>query len=161
MTNLQLCLWFDGQAKEAADYYVATFRERGREASIGSVVQWGKVGPGQEGKVVSVEYELDGMPILNLNGGPMYALSPAASLMVYCDDQVEIDHFWDRLTDGGKPSRCGWLSDRFGVAWQILPRKLGEMMRSSDAATRDRVMAAFMPMSKLDLATIERAYEGE
>ena len=109
---------------------------------------------------MAVGFELDGQTMLALNGGPHFSFTPAMSVMVFCADQAEVDAFWTRLCDGGAPSRCGWLKDRFGVSWQIVPKALGEMMRDPDAERRGRVMKAVMTMDKLDVEGLRRAYEG-
>lgn len=150
MSNLSMCLLFDGRAAEAAGYYVSVFHDCGRPASILSDVA----------STMAVQFELDGQPMLALNAGPNFTFSPAISLMVSCADQAEVDAFWTKLCDGGAPSRCGWLSDRFGVSWQIVPKALGEMMKDPDGARRDKVMRALMTMGKLDVEGLRRAYEG-
>lgn len=158
MSSLGTCLWFDGRAEEAATFYVGAFRACGRSAEVLAVIPWGDAGPGQKGTVLSVEFVLDGRPFLALNGGPQFTFTPAVSLVVECADQREVDLFWDRLTDGGTPGKCGWLTDRFGLCWQVVPAALSAMMRDPDVERRDKVMRAFMPMTKLMLAPLQDAY---
>jgi predicted 3-demethylubiquinone-9 3-methyltransferase (glyoxalase superfamily) len=160
MSKLALCLWFDGRAEEAAAFYVATFRACGQPASLGRVMRQGEVGPGKLGSVIAVEFTLAGQPMMALNGGPQFSFSPAISLFVRCNDQAEVDRFWERLSEGGAPVQCGWLTDRFGVSWQIVPTMLLDLLHDSDVERRDRVMQAMMPMTKLDIAALQRAHEG-
>jgi predicted 3-demethylubiquinone-9 3-methyltransferase (glyoxalase superfamily) len=155
MAGMTLCLWFDGLAEQAAAFYAAAFRDAGRAASVGNVV---RVGP--SGAALTVEFTLEEQRLLGLNGGPHYRPTPATSLIVDCADQEEIDHFWGRLSAGGATSRCGWLTDRFGFSWQVVPRDLATMMRSPDAARRSAVMAALMTMEKLDRAALRAAHDG-
>jgi predicted 3-demethylubiquinone-9 3-methyltransferase (glyoxalase superfamily) len=155
--RLTPCLWFDGQAEEAATLYVSIFKN----SKITSLTRYGSSGPGPKGSVMTVGFELDGLPFLGLNGGPMFKFSEAVSMIVNCEDQKEIDHYWDRLcADGGKPSRCGWLKDKFGFSWQIVPASLSAMMTDKDAARSQRVFAALMEMTKIDLARLRQAYDG-
>jgi predicted 3-demethylubiquinone-9 3-methyltransferase (glyoxalase superfamily) len=149
------CLWFDGKAEEAARFYTSIFKR----SKIGTIARYGDAGPGPKGSVMSVEFELDGQRYLALNGGPLYKFSPAISLMVNCETQAEIDHFWEKLSDGGKLVQCGWLEDRYGVSWQVVPAKLDELMRGSQEQL-DRVMKAVLGMTKLVIADLKRAYRG-
>ena len=152
------CLWFDTQAEEAANHYVSIFEGSGID-QISRYCKAGVENHGRpEGSVMAVAFRLAGQSFTALNGGPMFTFSEAISLQVACDTQAEIDRYWDRLVEGGKESRCGWLKDRFGVSWQIVPSALPAMM--AGPARAERVVQAFMPMAKLDLATIERAYRG-
>ena len=152
------CLWFDGQAEEAARFYVDIFPN----SKVGDVMRWGDVGPGPKGSVLTCEFELDGRPYFALNGGPQYQFTPAISLCVNCDTQAQIDHYWSRLlADGGKEQACGWLVDRYGVSWQIGPKMLPRLLKDRDTAKAGRVMAAMMKMVKLDIATLERAAAGQ
>ena len=158
---LTTCLWFDGNAREAAELYVSVFRD----GSIGSSADYGeesaKVSGQPEGSQMTVEFSVEGHNFLGLNGGPSYQFSEAISFMVNRETQEEIDALWDALiADGGTPGRCGWLKDKFGVSWQILPATLGQIMGSGDAATRSRVMDALLQMDKLDIAELERAAAG-
>jgi predicted 3-demethylubiquinone-9 3-methyltransferase (glyoxalase superfamily) len=140
------CLWFDDNAGEAVDFYVALFPNGKRL--------------GDESSPVLINFELDGRPFMALNGGPTYAFTPAISLVVSCETQDEVDHYWDGLLDGGEPSQCGWLTDRFGVSWQIVPNRLGELMSDPDPERSGRVMQAMMQMIKLDIAQLEAAAAG-
>jgi predicted 3-demethylubiquinone-9 3-methyltransferase (glyoxalase superfamily) len=150
------CFWFDGNAKEAVEFYVSLF-----DASrVVSTNYYGEGGPMPAGTVLTVAFELRGRPFLALNGGPQYQFSPAVSMTAYCDTQEEIDTLWDQLCEGGQPQQCGWVSDRFGLTWQVVPSILPELM-ARDAATANRVMQAFLPMVKLDIETIKRAAQHE
>ena len=152
MSGMTLCLWFDGQAEEAANLYTAIFREGGKPAEL-----IGRMRPAPEAPVLTVEFSLDGQRFLGLNGGPHYRPTPATSLIVDCANQAQIDHFWTRLSEGGATSQCGWLTDRYGFSWQIVPAELASMMRDEDAGRRGRVMQAMMGMTKLDLAALRAA----
>ncbi len=164
--NLPACLWYDGRAEEAANFYVATFTAGGRQAAITDELRWGEVRPEPHkdaavGSVLTVSFELEGRPFVALNGGPHFKFTPAVSFMVLCTTQQEIDHFWTALqADGGQPSQCGWLNDRFGLSWQVCPRQLLDMHKSPDRAAADRAMKAMMGMVKLDLASLEKAFKG-
>lgn len=156
------CLWFDGVAEDAASLYVSLFPD----SEIKHILRYTEVGQeihGQApGSVQTVEFRIAGMDFMALNGGPLFKLSEAVSFMISCADQAEVDYYWDALTEGGDPSaqQCGWLKDRFGLSWQVVPEALNEMMRSPDQAATDRVMAAFLPMKKLILADLEAAFRG-
>ncbi len=158
MSTITPCLWFDDRAEEAAEFYVTTFREAGREAALGDVLYYGEVGPRPKGTVLTVTFTLDGQEFVALNGGPHFTFSPAISMMVKCADQGEVDRFWERLSDGGKPGQCGWLEDRFGVSWQVVPTALYPMLKDPDPAKIERVMQALLQMTKLDLGALEAAY---
>jgi predicted 3-demethylubiquinone-9 3-methyltransferase (glyoxalase superfamily) len=141
------CLWFDDNAAAAVDQYVALFPNAKRL--------------GDESTPVMINFELDGRPFMALNGGPMYTFTPAISLVVNCETQEEVDRYWDGLLDGGgEPSQCGWLTDRFGVSWQIVPNRLGELMSDPDPERAGRVMQAMLQMIKLDIAQLEAAAAG-
>jgi predicted 3-demethylubiquinone-9 3-methyltransferase (glyoxalase superfamily) len=146
MAPVTPCLWFDGTAAEAVDFYVALFPNAQRF--------------GDESAAVLINFQLDGRPFMALNGGPMYTFTPAISLVVSCETQDEVDHYWDGLLDGGEPSQCGWLTDRFGVSWQIVPNRLGELMSDPDPERAGRVAQAMMQMIKLDIAQLEAAAAG-
>jgi predicted 3-demethylubiquinone-9 3-methyltransferase (glyoxalase superfamily) len=160
MSNVAICLWFDKEGEDAARFYVDTFRQMGREASIGIVSRYPKDTPGPEGSVMTTTFTLDGMDFMALNGGPHFHHSPAASIMVKCADQAELDGFWEKLLEGGRPSQCGWLDDRFGVSWQIVPRVFDRIMGAGDEAAEARLMQTMLPMVKLDIAALERAAAG-
>ena len=156
------CLWFDDQGEAAAELYTSIFPN----SKIVSVTRYGEAGQEIHGKkpgsVMAVEFELDGQPFTALNGGPMFKFTEAISFQVTCATQKEIDHYWTKLSAGGDESaqQCGWLKDKFGVSWQVVPRVLGEMMTDSNDERSQRVMAAMMPMKKLDIGELERAYAG-
>lgn len=160
MSKVSPCLWFDGRAEEAARFYVSAFRACGQDASLGDVMRHGPSGRGPAGSVLSVEFTLAGQGFIALNGGPHFAFSPAISLFVRCADQAEVDAFWERLSDGGEPGRCGWLKDRFDVSWQVVPTALGGMLRDPDADRAKRVMQALLGMAKLEIRALEDAYGG-
>lgn len=148
-------LWFDDQAEQAANLYVSLFED----SKILSLSRYGEGGPGPKGSVMGVEFELAGLRIMALNGGPMYKLSEAFSLMVHARDQREVDTLWSKLTaNGGQESRCGWLKDPFGLSWQIIPTRFSEMIKDPDPARVGRVFQAMMTMGKFDIAALEKAY---
>jgi predicted 3-demethylubiquinone-9 3-methyltransferase (glyoxalase superfamily) len=156
------CLWFDTQAEEAAQYYCAIFRN----SRILSMSHYGEAGHEihgmSAGSVLTVEFELDGQAFTALNGGPVFKFNEAISLQVNCDDQEELDRYWDRLSAGGDETarQCGWLKDKYGVSWQIVPAVLPDMMADADQRKTERVMTALLKMKKLDIAELKRAYEG-
>jgi predicted 3-demethylubiquinone-9 3-methyltransferase (glyoxalase superfamily) len=155
--RVSTCLWFDREGEEAANFYT-TLIDNSR---ITAVSRYGKAAPLAEGTALLVEFTLDGTPFQAVNGGPHFKLTEAASISVRCDTQTEIDRLWTRLTaNGGAESRCGWLKDRFGLSWQIVPSQMSAWMTDKDPARVARVTAAFMPMNKLDIATLEAAYRG-
>jgi predicted 3-demethylubiquinone-9 3-methyltransferase (glyoxalase superfamily) len=151
MEKLTTCLWFDGNAEEAVDFYTSIFED----SKITHVSRYGEAGPGPKGKVMVVAFELNGQSFIALNGGPQFKFTPAMSLVVNCETQAAINHYWDGLVAGGAPQQCGWLTDKYGLSWQIVPAKIGEWMK--DAAKGQRVMAAVMKMVKLDIAELQRA----
>lgn len=156
MPDVIPCLWFDGTADDAVDLYVSLFPDSRRT----STSQYPPDAPGEEGATLMVEFELEGRPFQALNGGPAYQITPAISFSVSCADQAEVDHYWDNLLEGGTAMQCGWLTDRFGVSWQIVPRRLGELMSDPDPEKAGRVMQAMLQMVKLDIAPLEAAYVG-
>jgi predicted 3-demethylubiquinone-9 3-methyltransferase (glyoxalase superfamily) len=149
-------LWFNTQAEDAAKYYVDHLG-----GQISKISRYDAGSPMQEGLAYVVEFDILGTRFFAFNGGPYHTLTPAASWTLDCDTQDDIDRAWDALSDGGQPLQCGWVTDKFGLTWQVVPRQLAEWMTTGDKATTDRVVAAFMPMIKLDLATIEAAFKGE
>ena len=161
LARIAPCLWFDDRAEEAAKYYCGIFRN----SRIVTVTRYGKAGfevhRRPEGSVMVVAFELDGEPFSALNGGPLFKFNEAVSLQVYCDTQEEIDYYWERLSAGGDPraQQCGWLKDRYGLSWQVVPSRMQEMVKEG-GAKGDRVMSAVLGMKKLDLAALERAAAG-
>ena len=150
-------LWFDTRALEAAEFYVSVFPD----SRIVDVQRYGAWGGEREGTVVTVDFELDGTRFTGINGGPEFTFDEAVSFMVPCADQAEVDHYWDALlAGGGTPSQCGWLVDRFGLSWQVGPRRLDELLRDPDPARAERTAAAMMRMAKLDVAALEAAADG-
>ena len=149
------CLWFDTQGEEAAQYYMGIFKD----SRLGRVQRYTSAGPGPEGTVAAVEFELNGQKFLALNGGPMYQFNAAVSIVVECADQAEVDYYWEKLTDGGEEGQCGWLKDRFGLSWQVVPSGFEEIMGNSDPAKVKRAMEAMFKMKKLDLAALRAAAE--
>jgi len=155
MQKITPFLWFDSQAEEAAKLYTSLFKN----SKIVSISRYGASGPGPEGSVMTVTFELDGREFLALNGGPMYRLTEAFSLSVHCETQAEVDELWRKLSEGGEEGRCGWLKDRFGLSWQIVPTTLDPMLQDRDRERSQRVMAAMLKMGKLDIQALEQAYE--
>ena len=153
-TRITPFLWFDHQAEEAANFYTSIFKNSKR----GTVMRYGEEGPGPKGTVMSTTFELEGQELIALNGGPMFTFSPAISFFVKCDTQAEVDHFWEKLSAGGEIQPCGWLKDRYGVSWQIVPTVLGEMLADEDPEKAGRVMRAMLQMKKLDIEGLKRAY---
>ena len=156
MQKITPFLWFDTQAEEAAKHYVSVFKN----GKVLNVSRYGDAGPGPKGQVMVVEFEIDGQKFTALNGGPRFKFDEAISFVVDCKDQAEVDYFWDRLGEGGQPSMCGWLKDKFGLSWQIVPRRAIELMTDRDPAKASRAMAALLKMRKIDIAEIERAHRG-
>lgn len=150
-------LWFDNQAEEAANFYVSIFNN----SRIGHVTRYGEGSPGSKGTAMSVTFELDGQKFYALNGGPHYTFTPAISLFVNCETQREVDELWEKLSAGGEESRCGWLKDKYGLSWQIIPSALGEMLQDKDAVKAKRVMDAMLQMSKIDISRLQQAYDGK
>ncbi len=153
---LTICLWFDGNLDDAVEFYGSVFKD----AVIGAKSAYGPNMPMPEGTTLTVEFELNGTKFLGLNGGPQYQHSPATSFMVFCADQGEVDYYWDRLTDGGTEIQCGWLTDRFGITWQVVPNRLMELMSDPDPARAGRTAQAMMQMVKFDIAALEAAADG-
>ena len=156
MQKITPFLWFDDKAEEAMHFYVSIFKN----SKVGTISRYGDAGPGPKGSVMSVTFELEGQPFMALNGGPHYKLSPAISLFVNCETQEEVDELWAKLTAGGKEDHCGWLVDKYGLSWQIIPKALGEMLSSPDPEKSQRAMKAMLQMGKIDIQTLKRAYEG-
>jgi predicted 3-demethylubiquinone-9 3-methyltransferase (glyoxalase superfamily) len=154
------CLWFDTQAEEAANFYVSVF-PNSRINQMSRYTEAGRDVHGKEaGSVLTVEFELDGQTFTALNGGPQFKFNEAVSFQIMCDGQDEIDRYWSRLCDGGKENVCGWLKDRYGLSWQVVPSALPQMLTDADRAKTERVMTALMKMKKFDVAALKRAYAG-
>jgi predicted 3-demethylubiquinone-9 3-methyltransferase (glyoxalase superfamily) len=147
-------LWFEHQAEEAAQFYTSIFKN----SKITAVTRYGEAGPGPKGSAMTVVFEIEGQQFIGLNGGPQFKFTPAISFVVNCETQQEIDELWERLSQDGKKIECGWLQDKYGVSWQIVPTVLGEMMQDKDPARSQRVMKALMQMKKLDIAGLQEAY---
>ena len=157
MNKISPFLWFDHQAEEASNFYVSVFPN----SRITTMARHGEAGPGPAGSVMTVAFELEGQSFTALNGGPVFTFNEAISFVVDCEDQAEVDNLWERLTaDGGQPSQCAWLKDKYGVSWQIVPRVLMELISDPDAAKAGRVMAAMMQMGKIDIAALKAAADG-
>lgn len=158
--KINACLWFDTEAEDAAKFYCSIFKN----SKIGTISRYGKEGKEIHGKdagsVMAVEFELDGQRFAALNGGPQFKFSEAISFQVHCDGQAEVDYFWEKLSDGGEEGPCGWLKDRYGLSWQVVPKVLFEMLTDPDHAKAQRVTKAFLQMKKFDIGALERAYAG-
>jgi predicted 3-demethylubiquinone-9 3-methyltransferase (glyoxalase superfamily) len=150
-------LWFDKEAEEAANHYVSIFGD----SKILSVSRYGDAGPGPKAAAMTVNFQLEGQEFIALNGGPRFKFTEAISLLVSCDSQKEVDELWAELVAGGEESQCGWLKDKYGLSWQVVPRALSEMLTDRDPAKSKRVMEAMLQMKKIDLGRLERAYRGE
>jgi len=148
-------LWFDHQAEEAMNFYVSIFKN----SKVGRVTRYGEAGPGPKGTVMSATFQLDGQDIFALNGGPHFTFSPAVSFFVNCETQQEVDELWEKLSAGGKKERCGWLKDKYGLSWQIIPSALGKMLGDQDAEKAKRVMQAMLQMDKIDIKGLQQAYD--
>ena len=153
MDKITPCLWFDGQAEDAARFYTSLFPN----SRITEIQYHGAAGPGPEGSVLTVSYELNGQEFLGLNGGPEFTFNEAISFQVSCETQEQVDHFWSKLSEGGEQGPCGWLKDQFGVSWQIVPTRLVELIGDPDREKSQRVMAAMLKMGKIEMDEIERA----
>src|SRR6266849_2906304 len=150
-------LWFDGKAEEAMNFYVSIFKN----SKVGRVTRYGEAGPSPKGTVMSATFQLDGQDFLALNGGPQFTFSPAISFFVNCETQPEVDELWKKLSEGGEKQRCGWLKDKYGLSWQIIPSALGKMLQDKDAEKAKRVMNAMLQMDKIDIQRLKQAYDGE
>jgi len=161
MQKISPCLWFDDKAEEAAKFYTSIFKE----SKIGDVIRYGKEGyeihGREEGTVMTVEFEIEGQKFLGLNGGPIFKFNEAISFQVYCETQKEVDYYWEKLSEGGdeKAQQCGWLKDKYGVSWQIVPIILIKMLKDKDSEKSQKVMKAMLQMHKLDISTLKKAYE--
>ena len=148
-------LWFDGNAEDAMNFYLSIFKN----SKVNGITRYGDAGPGPAGSVLTVSFEINGQDFVGINGGPHYKFTPAVSFSVLCDSQEEIDHLWDCLLAGGSAMQCGWLSDKFGLSWQIVPKILIEYMQDKDRKKASRVVEAMLKMVKLDIPTLKKAYE--
>ena len=148
-------LWFDNQAEEAMNFYVSIFKN----SKTGTITRYGEGAPVAKGTVMTATFQLDGQEFMALNGGPLFKFTEAVSFFVNCETQEEVDELWEKLSAGGEPGRCGWLKDKFGLSWQIIPTALGEMLQDKDPEKSKRVMQAMLQMNKLDIAALKRAYE--
>lgn len=157
MPKIRTCLWFDTQSEDAANFYVSVFPN----SKVTKVARYGSAGPRPVGSVMTVTFELDGTPYTALNGGPEFTIDEAISFEVYCKDQDEVDYYWEKLTaDGGHEGPCGWLTDKFGVSWQIIPQRLMDLMEDETTESAQRAMSAMLGMKKLVVADLEKAAHG-
>ena len=150
------CLWFDGQAEEAANHYSSIFPN----AKIGRIGRYTEAGPGPAGSVLAVEFELNGQKFVGVNGGPQFTFNEAISFQIHCDDQDEVDYYWSKLSEGGEEGVCGWLKDKYGVSWQVIPTVLIDMIGDPDPAKAKRATEAMLSIRKLEIAALEKAYAG-
>jgi predicted 3-demethylubiquinone-9 3-methyltransferase (glyoxalase superfamily) len=148
-------LWFDGKAEEAMNFYTSIFKN----SKVKRVTRYGETGPGPKGTVMSAAFQLEGQDFIALNGGPQFTFTPAISFFVNCETQEEVDELWEKLSAGGKKERCGWLRDKYGVSWQIIPSALGKMLQDKNARKSSNVMKAMLQMDKIDIKTLKQAYE--
>ena len=154
MENLVTCLWFDTEGEDAAAFYTSIFPN----SKVGKIARYGSAGPRPEGTVMTVSFELMGQEFVALNGGPDFKFNEAISFQIMCDDQAEVDRYWDELTaDGGEPGPCGWVKDKFGLAWQVVPKALTRLLEDPDAEKAQRAMAAMLQMTKIEIAELEAA----
>jgi len=157
MQKITPFLWFNGKAEEAANFYTSIFKN----SKILNIARYGEAGPGPKGTVMVATFQIEGQKFMALNGGPQYTFSPAISFYVDCETQSEVDELWEKLSAGGSEVQCGWLRDKFGVSWQIIPKTLIELMQDKDPVKSQRVFKAMMGMIKIDIEALRRAYRGE
>jgi predicted 3-demethylubiquinone-9 3-methyltransferase (glyoxalase superfamily) len=155
MQKITTFLWFDDKAEEAANFYVSIFKN----SKIGQISRYGDKSPGPKGAVMVVNFQLEGQEFIALNGGPQFKFTPAISLLVNCETQQEVDDLWEKLSAGGQKSRCGWLQDKYGLSWQIIPTTLSRLMSDPDREKAGRVMQAMLQMDKIEIAKLQEAYE--
>jgi predicted 3-demethylubiquinone-9 3-methyltransferase (glyoxalase superfamily) len=155
MQKITPFLWFDSKAEEAANFYTSIFKN----SKIKKLARYGEGDPGPKGTVMSATFQLEGQDFIALNGGPQFTFSPAVSFFVSCESQQEVDELWEKLSAGGEKQRCGWLKDKYGLSWQIVPSALGDMLQDKNAEKSKRVMTAMLQMDKLDIAALKQAYE--
>jgi predicted 3-demethylubiquinone-9 3-methyltransferase (glyoxalase superfamily) len=156
-TALRTCLWFDTEGEQAAAFYTTIFKN----SRIGWISRFSGAGPGRDGQAMTVEFELNGQRFVALNGAPHLYFNEAISFQIFCEDQAEVDYYWNRLSEDGRQGRCGWLQDRYGLSWQIIPRQFVEMISDADPERAKRVADAMLKMKKLEIAALQHAYEGE
>lgn len=156
MQKITPFLWFDNNAEEAMNFYISIFKD----SKVLDITRYGEAGPGPKGSVLTAAFELDGLELVALNGGPHFKFTEAISLSVSCETQDEVDEFWEKLSEGGEKGRCGWLKDKYGLSWQVNPRVLGEMLQDKDPEKAKRVMEAMLQMDKIDIKKLKQAYEG-
>lgn len=156
MQKITPCLWFDHEAEEAANFYVSVFKD----SVVESVVRYENAGPNGDSRVTTVVFRIEDQRFYALNGGPLFKFTPAISFFVDCADQAEVDHLWEKLSDGGEEQPCGWLLDRYGVSWQIIPKVLMELLQDEDPVRAERVMTAMLKMKKIDIAALRQAHAG-
>ena len=156
MQKITPFLWFDNQAEEAMNFYVSIFKN----SKAGNVSRYGEAGPGTPGSVLTASFELEGLEFAALNGGPNFKFTEAISFYVNCESQEEVDYFWGKLSEGGEISQCGWLKDKFGLSWQIIPSALPKLLGDPDREKANRVMQAMLQMQKIEIAKLQQAYEG-
>ena len=157
MQKITPFLWYDDKAEEAMNFYVSIFKN----SKVLRITRYGEAGPGPKGTVMSAEFRLDGQEFVALNGGPHFKFTEATSFVVNCETQEEVDYFWQKLSEGGAESQCGWLKDKYGLSWQVVPTILVELFQDKDPEKSQRVMKAMLQMKKMDIPTLKRAYEGE
>src|SRR6266550_9534411 len=158
MQKITPFLWFDGQAEEAAKFYVSIFKN----SQIGTISRYGDVGPGPKGSVMTVKFQIEGQEFVALNGGPMFKFNESISFVINCETQEEVDYFWGKLAaDGGEESQCGWLKDKFGLSWQVTPTLLIDMLHDKDPEKAERVMNAMLDMQKIEISKLKAAYDGK
>jgi predicted 3-demethylubiquinone-9 3-methyltransferase (glyoxalase superfamily) len=157
MPKITPFLWFENRAEEAMQFYTSVFKN----SKPGRVTRYGDGGPGPKGQAMSVTFQLEGQDFIGLNGGPHFHFTEAISLFVNCETQEEVDDLWSKLSGGGAPGRCGWLKDKYGLSWQIIPKQLGEMLADKDPEKSQRVLQTMLKMDKIDVAALKRAYEGQ
>ena len=153
MQKITPFLWFNDNAEEAMNFYVSIFKN----SKVGTVTRYGDAGPGPKGEAMSVTFELEGQQFMALNGGPLFSFTPAISLYVSCETQQEVDELWEKLSAGGSKDRCGWLKDKFGLSWQIIPAALGRLLSDKDSGKSQRVMQAMLRMNKIEIAALQEA----
>ena len=156
MQKITPFLWFDNEAEEAARFYCSIFKN----STVGTIARYGDAGPGPKGSVMTVAFELDGQQFTALNGGPHFKFTEAVSFVVNCKDQAEVDELWDKLSQGGEKSRCGWLKDKYGLSWQVVPIALMELINDPDPEKSKRVVEAMLQMTKIDVAKLKAAHAG-